>query len=387
MQPIPLVTPVEAPPVEPVPAPPPPVIVTGGWVAGALEELGAVLARSIGPLAHTLVRRAARATQDPRALVAELAESIENGDDRRKFEDFARTWIRRSRAVGGTPATPGPPYTPGAPYTPGGVPYTPGAPYTPVTPLPHQQQHAPSRVMGRGGAGGAGLTAEQRAVLEAALIPHLGPIARVMVDRVAREAPDWGTACQTLSGSIPDHISREDFLRTISSGKSRPAPKTTGKAATQVRSGGTQIRPAAPPAPVRGSPSRPTPAAEHPPSPMPRGSPSRPAPVAEQPPSPLPRGSPSRPVPVTPPAPPQRGSPSRPTPAVEAPPARARALVQDDLARAEQALAIALGPVARALVKRAARSANTPWELFSVLAAELPEGPERERFLAAQPDM
>jgi serine/threonine-protein kinase len=72
---------------------------------------------------------------------------------------------------------------------------------------------------------------------------------------------------------------------------------------------------------------------------------------------------------------------------VEAPPARARALVQDDLARAEQALAIALGPVARALVKRAARSANTPWELFSVLAAELPEGPERERFLAAQPDM
>ena len=90
---------------------------------------------------------------------------------------------------------------------------------------------------------------------------------------------------------------------------------------------------------------------------------------------------------MTPPAPPQRGSPSRPTPAVEAPPARARALVQDDLARAEQALAIALGPVARALVKRAARSANTPWELFSALAAELPEGPERERFLAAQPDM
>jgi len=72
---------------------------------------------------------------------------------------------------------------------------------------------------------------------------------------------------------------------------------------------------------------------------------------------------------------------------VEAPPARARALVQDDLTRAEQALALALGPVARALVKRAARSANTPWELFSALAAELPEGPERERFLAAQPDM
>ena len=65
---------------------------------------------------------------------------------------------------------------------------------------------------------------------------------------------------------------------------------------------------------------------------------------------------------------------------------RARALVEDDLHRAEQALSISLGPVARTLVKRAARNANTPWELFSVLAAEIPEGPERERFLAAQPD-
>jgi serine/threonine-protein kinase len=61
--------------------------------------------------------------------------------------------------------------------------------------------------------------------------------------------------------------------------------------------------------------------------------------------------------------------------------------VEDDLTRAEHALALSLGPVARALVKRAARSANTPWELFSALANEVPEGPERERFLAAQPDL
>ena len=243
-------------------------------------------------------------------------------------------------------------------------------------------------MVGRGA--GGGLTAEQRAVLEAALVPHLGPIARVMVDRVAREAPDWGTACQTLSGSIPDHVSREDFLRTISApgqARARTSARAQGKTATQIRSGGTQIRPAAPPAPARGSPSRPTPAAEHPPSPMPRASPSRPTPVAEHPPSPMPRGSPSRPVPASPPSPPARGSPSRPTPAVDPSPVRGRALVEDDLHRAEQALALALGPVARTLVKRAARSASTPWELFSALAAELPEGPERERFLAAQPDV
>jgi hypothetical protein len=242
-------------------------------------------------------------------------------------------------------------------------------------------------MMARGG--GAGLTAEQRAVLEAALVPHLGPIARVMVERVAREAPDWGTACQTLSGSIPDHVSREDFLRTISAptqARARTPSKSPGKTATQIRSGGTQIRPPATPTPARGSPSRPTPAAEHPPSPMPRGSPSRPTPVAEHPPSPMPRGSPSRPVPASPQSPAPRGSPSRPTPVVE-PHARARGLVEDDLHRAEQALSRALGPVARTLVKRAARSANTPWELFSALAAELPEGPEREKFLAALPDV
>jgi len=358
VHPIPLVTPVESVPA-PTPPSPAPVIVTGGWVAGALEELGSFLARSIGPLAQTLVRRAARATQDPRALVAELAESIENGDDRRKFEDFARSWVRRSRAVGSVPATPGPPYTPGAPYTPG-MPHAGGAP---LTPMPAQR--ASPRAMGGPMLRGAsmGLTAEQRAVLEAALAPHLGPIAKVMVDRVVREVPDWGTACQTLSASIPDNVSREDFLRTLSDPghlRTRTPPRSPTKTATQVRPA------AAAPAPVRGSPSRPTPVVQHPPSPMPRGSPSRPVPVQH--------------------ASPQRGSPSRPTPVVEPPQPLGRALVEDDLHRAEQALAVALGPVARTLVKRAARNANTPWELFASLATELPDGPERERFLAAQPE-
>jgi hypothetical protein len=68
-------------------------------------------------------------------------------------------------------------------------------------------------------------------------------------------------------------------------------------------------------------------------------------------------------------------------------PPRTRALAEEDLHRAEQALSRALGPVARTLVKRAARNATTPQELYASLAAELPEGPERERFLATQPDV
>ena len=317
--PIPLVTPIDPQPAAVVAAPPPPpppapapAIVTGGWVAGALEELAAVLARSIGPLASTLVRRAARATQDPRALIAELAESIENGDDRRKFEDYGRAWVRRSRAPGTVPPTPSPPHTPGPPLTPG-----PGRPLG----------STPRGAGGVGGGGGlamTGVSPEQRAALEAALIPHLGPIARVMVDRVAREAPDWGAACETLSASIPDNISREDFLRTLS-GPSHAKARTAVKAAARQA---TLARPPPPPAPKRSSSSRPVPE--------------------------------------------------------PAPPPRPRALVEEDLHRAEQALSRALGPVARALVKRAARSAATPQELYASLAAELPEGPERERFLATQ---
>jgi len=72
---------------------------------------------------------------------------------------------------------------------------------------------------------------------------------------------------------------------------------------------------------------------------------------------------------------------------VEPAPTPSRALVEDDLYRAEQALSVTLGPVARALVKRAAKSASTPQELFASLAAELPEGPERDRFLAAAPQV
>lgn len=59
-------------------------------------------------------------------------------------------------------------------------------------------------------------------------------------------------------------------------------------------------------------------------------------------------------------------------------------LGEDVLRRAEQSLARALGPVARALVRRAAKSARNATELYDALAEELTEGPERDRFLASR---
>ena len=44
-----------------------------------------------------------------------------------------------------------------------------------------------------------------------------------------------------------------------------------------------------------------------------------------------------------------------------------------------------LGPMARVVVERAARKATSWKQLYETLGAELPEGPERERFLASRP--
>ena len=56
-------------------------------------------------------------------------------------------------------------------------------------------------------------------------------------------------------------------------------------------------------------------------------------------------------------------------------------LEQNLLQVAEQALAEYLGPIARILVSRAATNARTPDELFGLLAREVPNAEQRERFL------
>ena len=53
------------------------------------------------------------------------------------------------------------------------------------------------------------------------------------------------------------------------------------------------------------------------------------------------------------------------------------------MARLTEALAVYLGPIARVLVSRAARTAGSLEELLSRLAAELPSGEDRKRFLAS----
>ncbi len=264
---------------EPVPAAPvaaaPPT--PSGWRTEALTELSGALAKAMGPLAPVLVKRSAQKTQDPRALCDLLADAITDDADRAAFLAFARRWVASSRR---------------------------SAPPAPAA--------APAAAPGR-------LNPEERARLEAALAPHVGPIAKVLVERVAHEAPDLAAASKKLANSIADGESRKTFLRTLTMVPKGPAVRAGGAAASAPATASKSAVKRAPTQAVGGTQ-----------------------------------------------------------------PLVATAFLEEDvLQQAEQSLVRAVGPMARALVRRAAKSARSADELYATLAEELPEGPERERFLAS----
>jgi hypothetical protein len=277
---------------------------SAGWRPEALAELSTALAQAMGPLAPMLVKRSAQQTQDPRTLCDLLADALTDEDDRTAFLAFARKWISAARKS--------------APPTHA----------VPVAAIP-----APE---GR-------LNPQERAKLEAALAPHVGPIAKVLVDRVAHEAPNLAAAGHTLANSLPDGEMRRTFLKTL-----------------------TLVKPAAAPSPPPRTAAAPPPRTQAAPPPRTQAAPA-------QAPAPTSRAAPQR-------------APARPTEGMGAtqPLLGTLYLGEDVLRRAEQSLARAVGPMARALVRRASKNARNASELYDALAEELPEGPERERFLATR---
>jgi hypothetical protein len=294
------------PPVAAPVAPPAPVAVapgpaaaakptpSAGWQQEALTELSGALAKAMGPLAPVLVKRSAQQTQDPRTLCDLLADGVTDEADRTAFLAFARKWVAGSRKSG---------------------------PPTQAVPV----AAIPARAEGR-------LNLQERAKLEAALAPHLGPIARVLVDRVAHEAANLDAASHTLANSLPDGEIRRTFLKTLTLLKPKapsPAPRTAAAPAPRTQAARAQ--------------------------------------------APAPRAAAQR-------------APARPTEGLGAtqPLLGTLYLGEDVLRRAEQTLARAVGPMARALVRRASKNARNATELYDALAEELPEGPEREGFLASR---
>ncbi len=281
------------PPVAAAPAPATAAAQTpgSGWRADALAELSSALAKAMGPLASVLVKRSAGKTDYPRVLCELLSEALTDESDRTAFLAFTRRWIPTARKS------------------------------SPPEPLPVVGGPATARAPGK-------LNPQDRAKLEAALAPHVGPIARVLVERVAHEAADLAAASQTLATSLPDGEQRRTFLRTLT----LVQPAARGRAARATKVHAPAVAPAAP------------------------------AKTAAQ------------------------RAPPRPTQALGGtqPLVGTLYLDEDVLRRAEQRLARLLGPMARAIVRRVAKNATNATELYAALAEELAEGPEREGFLASR---
>lgn len=74
-----------------------------------------------------------------------------------------------------------------------------------------------------------------------------------------------------------------------------------------------------------------------------------------------------------------------PTPASGSPHAGTMLFDPDRLERLKRDLAAHIGPVARLLVDRTAKKSTSWKQLYDMLAKEVPDGPERDRFLASRP--
>jgi serine/threonine-protein kinase len=77
-------------------------------------------------------------------------------------------------------------------------------------------------------------------------------------------------------------------------------------------------------------------------------------------------------------------STATPTPASGSPHAGTMLFDPDRLERIKRELAAHIGPVARVLVDRTAKKSTSWKQLYDTLAKEVPEGPERDRFLASR---
>jgi class 3 adenylate cyclase len=147
--------------------------------AELLARVTRALTAHLGPMAKVVVQRAAREARDPQELLAAAAESL-TGPARERF--LAET----SAAPAARPAPP-PPAVPRS------------------APAPPQRRH---RVP-------APITPTVLATAEETLARHVGPIARLLVARAAKDAPDTVALADRLAVHIDDPAKREAFLAAM----------------------------------------------------------------------------------------------------------------------------------------------------------------------------
>ncbi|MBL4805944.1 MAG: serine/threonine protein kinase [Rhodobacteraceae bacterium] len=130
-----------------------------------LSRVETLLTEQIGPIAKVLVRRVSNATTDTNQLIDQLAAEI-GPEHRDQFRAAVRAHLGQTGSVVST--------------TIAGV-----------------------------------LSPELLEALTKQLIPHIGPIAKVLIKKTAKTCATREELCQTLSGHIDDDKSRKEFLSTM----------------------------------------------------------------------------------------------------------------------------------------------------------------------------
>lgn len=143
-----------------------------GWDPVLLKKLEQELTPLVGPMARVLVRRAAKLTQDSSDLRKQLALEIPEAKDRAAF-----------LASGGPPSTPSRPSAPSA------------------------QSQLATRLPGPAGINP--LDSDPRLpAAERILSAEIGPLARVLVSRMAKRTSSWEAFIEEVCGEVPDPARR-----------------------------------------------------------------------------------------------------------------------------------------------------------------------------------
>jgi eukaryotic-like serine/threonine-protein kinase len=156
-----------------------------GWDGAVLRQVEDQLARTVGPVAKVMVKRAAQRTTDIDKLYTLIAEALPSPAERNAF--LATRPKRAPAAQQGTIA----------------------ATRTSLT-------RAGTKVGGtRTSLSGAQVTPEVVDEAARALTPYLGPIAKVVVKRAAAVAQDRQVFYQLLADELPSEQDRSSFLRAV----------------------------------------------------------------------------------------------------------------------------------------------------------------------------
>jgi serine/threonine-protein kinase len=178
--------------------------------SGVLNRIEDLLAADVGPMARVLVRRAAKSSPTLEALCGVLADQLEEGAGRQAF--LAKC------LVAGHGATPPPHAPPVTPHPPAGMsvsqPRT-APPFPQTGPGPTTAQ-PPTGGTSLGGASTTLAPSEADLhLLEVELAKHVGPLARVLVKKAAKNAGTLSHLVTKLELEIPSEEGRRAFRAAV----------------------------------------------------------------------------------------------------------------------------------------------------------------------------